>query len=131
MLIEKHDFHHEFTEYYDRTYELKASNSHFVRLFNEYHDINREIRRIEEGVENSSNEYIEELKKKRLLYKDKLYGMIANLWSHLACNKTIIYRLTAACCKYYILFRKELSRLVHPRFGPGAMARPVFQANCF
>lgn len=79
MLVEKHDLHHEFPEYYDRIHELKASNSHFVRLFNQYHDINREIRRIEEGVENSSNEYVEELKKKRLLYKDKLYGMIANL----------------------------------------------------
>ncbi|MDV6341525.1 MAG: DUF465 domain-containing protein [Nitrosomonadaceae bacterium] len=77
-MIDKHDLHHEFPEYYDRIHELKTNNSHFARLFEEYHDLNREILRIEEGVENTTDEYLEELKKKRLLYKDKLYGMIAN-----------------------------------------------------
>ena len=49
-MLDKHDLHHEFPEYYDRIHELKAGNSHFARLFEEYHDINREILRIEEGV---------------------------------------------------------------------------------
>ncbi|MBX9637898.1 MAG: YdcH family protein [Nitrosomonas sp.] len=77
-MMDKHDLHHEFPEYYDRIHELKTNNTHFARLFEEYHDLNREILRIEEGVENTTDEYLEELKKKRLLYKDKLYGMIAN-----------------------------------------------------
>ncbi len=75
---EKHDLHHEFPEYYDRIRELKMNNHHFARLFEEYHTINREVVRIEDGVENHSDEYLENLKKKRLLYKDKLYGMITN-----------------------------------------------------
>lgn len=75
-MIDKHDLHHEFPEYYDRIHELKTNNSHFARLFEEYHDLNREILRIEEGVENTTDEYLEELKKKRLLFKDKLYSMI-------------------------------------------------------
>ena len=77
-MLEKHDLHHEFPEYYDRIHELKINNSHFARLFEEYHTINREILRIEEGVENTTDEYLEELKKKRLLLKDKLYGIITN-----------------------------------------------------
>lgn len=77
-MMDKHDLHHEFPEYYDRIHELKTNNTHFARLFEEYHDLNREILRIEEGVENTTDEYLEELKKKRLLYKDRLYGMIAN-----------------------------------------------------
>ena len=77
-MLDKHDLHHEFSEYYDRIHELKASNSHFARLFEEYHDLNREILRIEEGVENTSDEYLEELKKKRLSHKDKLYEMITS-----------------------------------------------------
>lgn len=77
-MLEKHDLHHEFPEYYDRIHELKINNSHFARLFEEYHNINREILRIEEGVENTTDEYLEELKKKRLLFKDKLYGIITN-----------------------------------------------------
>ena len=75
---EKHDLHHEFPEHYDRIHDLKISNKHFARLFDEYHDINREVMRIEDGVEKHSDEYLEDLKKKRLLYKDKLYGMIIN-----------------------------------------------------
>lgn len=71
-MLEKHDLHHEFPEYYDRIHELKMNNRHFARLFEEYHDINREVRRIEEGVENREDEYLENLKKKRLLYKDRL-----------------------------------------------------------
>lgn len=77
-MIEKHDLHHEFPEYYDRIHELKTHDSHFARLFEEYHDLNREIFRIEEGIENTTDEYLEELKKKRLLHKDKLYSMITN-----------------------------------------------------
>ena len=75
-MIEKHDLHHEFPECHDRIRELKTSNNHFARLFEEYHDINREILRIEEGAENTSDEYLEALKKKRLLHKDELYRMI-------------------------------------------------------
>ncbi len=75
---EKHDLHHEFPEHHDRIHELKISDKHFARLFNEYHEINREVIRIEDGVENQSDEYLENLKKKRLLHKDKLYGMITN-----------------------------------------------------
>lgn len=77
-MIEKHDLHHEFPAYYDRIHDLKISSSHFARLFEEYHALNREILRIEEGVENTTDEYLEELKKKRLLLKDKLYGIITN-----------------------------------------------------
>ncbi len=75
---EKHDLHHEFPEHYDRIHELKMNNNHFARLFEEYHSINREVMRIEDGVEKQSDEYLENLKKKRLLHKDKLYGMITN-----------------------------------------------------
>lgn len=77
-MLEKHDLHHEFPEHYDRIHELKISNAHFARLFEEYHHINREITRIEDGVENTSDAYLEELKKKRLLHKDQLYSMITS-----------------------------------------------------
>ena len=78
MKPEKHDLHHEFPEHYDRIHALKLSNTHFARLFDEYHHVNREIRRIEEGVENTSDEYLENLKKKRLSLKDQLFEMITH-----------------------------------------------------
>ena len=76
MIPEKHDLHHEFPEYHDRIHELKIGNAHFAKMFEQYHHVNREVRRIEEGVENTSDEYLEDLKKKRLLLKDRLYEMI-------------------------------------------------------
>ena len=50
----------------------------FERLFREYHDVDHEVRRIEEGVETPSDEYTEDQKKKRLKLKDELYAMIVN-----------------------------------------------------
>lgn len=77
-MIEKHDLHHEFPEFNDRIHELKMNNHHFARLFEEYHAINREILRIEEGVENTNDEYLEDLKKERLSHKDQLYKMLTD-----------------------------------------------------
>lgn len=78
MKPEKHDLHHEFPEHHDRIHALKLSNTHFARLFDEYHHVNRAIRRIEEGVENTSDAYLEDLKKKRLSLKDQLFEMITH-----------------------------------------------------
>ena len=76
MLGEKHDLRHEFPEHGERIRELKMGNARFARLFDDYHDVDHEVRRIEEGVENTSDVYLENLKKKRLHLKDTLYGMI-------------------------------------------------------
>jgi uncharacterized protein YdcH (DUF465 family) len=76
MPIEKHDLIHELPEYKDRIHELKISNSHFAKIFAEYHEIDHEIHRIEEGVETPSDEYLEDLKKKRLHMKDELFTML-------------------------------------------------------
>jgi len=76
MLGEKHDLIHEFPEHRDRIHELKVHNHHFSRLFDEYHELEHRIRRIENDVEPTTDEYLETLKKKRLLLKDQLYGML-------------------------------------------------------
>ncbi len=76
MLGEKHDLHHEFPEHGERIRELKMGNAHFSKLFDSYHEVEHEVRRIEEGVENTSDDYLDGLKKKRLYLKDTLYSMI-------------------------------------------------------
>ncbi len=76
MLNEKHDLVHELPEYRDTIHALKTNNAHFAKLFDEYHEIDHEIHRIETGVETPSDEYAEELKRKRLLLKDELFAMI-------------------------------------------------------
>ncbi len=76
MLTEKHDLLHEFPEHRDAIHELKVSDAHFARLFDEYHDVDHEVHRIETGIENTSDDYLEGRKKRRLYLKDELYRMI-------------------------------------------------------
>lgn len=76
MLNEKHDLIHEFPEYRDAIHDLKTTNSHFARLFDEYHDVDHEIHRIESDIETTSDDYLEEKKKQRLHLKDELFKML-------------------------------------------------------
>ena len=78
MLIEKHDLVHELPEYRETIHNLKMSNHHFSRLFEEYHEVDHEIHRIETDGGNTSDEYLRERKKKRLQLKDALFQMIKN-----------------------------------------------------
>ncbi len=76
MLDEKHDLVHELPEYRDAIHRLKMENAHFARLFEEYHEVDHEVHRIETGTENTSDEYLESRKLKRLHLKDELFQMI-------------------------------------------------------
>ena len=49
---EKHDLIHELPEYREKIHELKMSDHHFARLFEEYHEVDHEVHRIEMGSEN-------------------------------------------------------------------------------
>ncbi|MEZ5506692.1 MAG: YdcH family protein [Gammaproteobacteria bacterium] len=76
MSLEKHNLLQEFPESKDSIHTLKMSNNHFARLFDEYHNVDHEVHRIETGVENTSDDYLEDRKKTRLKLKDELYAMI-------------------------------------------------------
>jgi uncharacterized protein YdcH (DUF465 family) len=76
MNIQKHDLHSEFPEFNDEIHHLKMNDNHFSRLFTQYHETDQEVRRLEQGVENTSDEYIELKKKQRLKLKDDLFIML-------------------------------------------------------
>lgn len=76
MIEHHHDLAHEFPQLKARIRELKQSDHHFTRLYQEYQDVDKEIFRIEEEIETPSDEYTEELKKKRLKLKDELYAIL-------------------------------------------------------
>lgn len=76
MFGEKHDLIHELPEHRERIHQLKVSDEHFAKLFDEYHELDHEILRMEEGIETPSDDVLEELKKKRLYLKDQLFSMI-------------------------------------------------------
>ena len=76
MQGEKHDLIHEFPEFKDKIHELKMNNTHFSKLFDQYHEVTHEVHRIEEGVETTSDDYLEEKKKERLHLKDQLFAIL-------------------------------------------------------
>lgn len=71
-----HELAEELPEYRDQIHTLKTTDAHFARLFDDYHDVNREIHRAEAAGLNITDEHHEELKRRRLQLKDDLYTML-------------------------------------------------------
>lgn len=74
--IEHHDLIHEFPEYRERIHDLKMSDAHFARLFNEYHVLTKDVERMESEIEPVCTKTEEEYKIKRLRLKDQLFAML-------------------------------------------------------
>jgi uncharacterized protein YdcH (DUF465 family) len=58
---------------------LKIGNEHFGKLAAQYHDVNREIHRIDSGIEPASDDRTEALKKERLSILDQVAVMVKNV----------------------------------------------------
>ena len=72
----KHDLISELPEFKDKIHDLKISDNHFAKLFAEYHEVNKEVLRIEGEGELVSDQYFEETKKRRLHLKDELFEIL-------------------------------------------------------
>jgi len=73
--MEKHDLHHEFPHHEERIHELKMTNAHFRKLFDEYHHVDKDIHRLETS-EIYTDDELNRLRKKRLRLKEELFEMI-------------------------------------------------------
>ena len=71
-----HELAADFPEHADRIHALKASDPHFARLMEEYHEVNRDVHRAETLVAPVSEEAEAALRKRRAALKDELYRMI-------------------------------------------------------
>lgn len=71
-----HDLVHEFPEFRDKIHDLKVSNNHFRKLFDEYHELDHEIHKYETNTEATTDEHLNELRLKRVRYKDELFDML-------------------------------------------------------
>ena len=76
MSVEHHDLVHEFPEFRDRIHALKMSDAHFRKLFDEYHELTREVENMENEVTPVSSQVEEEAKARRLKLKDELYALL-------------------------------------------------------
>ena len=70
------DLAHEFPEFKDKIYQLKTSDGHFRKLFENYGEVCKSIQRSEQRVDLLSEVEEEGLRRQRLRLKDELVTML-------------------------------------------------------
>ena len=76
MSIEHHDLVHELPELRDAIHTLKMHDAHFRTLFDEYHELTREIENMDNEVTTVETAVEEAAKLRRVHLKDELYSML-------------------------------------------------------
>lgn len=71
-----HELAQDFPEYSEKISALRQTDQHFLRLADEYHEINRAVHRAETNVEPASDEYLSEIRKVRMKLKDQIYSYL-------------------------------------------------------
>lgn len=72
-----HELHEEFPEHAAKISELKQSNAHFAKLAEEYHELNRAVHRAETNVEPMEALAETDLRKRRGILKDEIWGLLS------------------------------------------------------
>jgi hypothetical protein len=65
-----------FPEYRDLITQLKTTDHHFTRLFDEHNAVDQKITNMESRIEPGTSDEIEILKKEKLQLKDQLYVIL-------------------------------------------------------
>jgi hypothetical protein len=65
-----------FPEYRDLITQLKTTDAHFTRLFDEHNAVDQQIQNMESRLEIATSDEIEVLKKEKLQLKDQLYVIL-------------------------------------------------------
>jgi uncharacterized protein YdcH (DUF465 family) len=65
-----------FPEYRDLITQLKTSDHHFGRLFDQHNALDQKIKNMESRIEAATHEQVELLKKEKLQLKDQLYAIL-------------------------------------------------------
>jgi uncharacterized protein YdcH (DUF465 family) len=76
MSVEHHDLIHEFPQLKTRIHEMKVSDAHFRRLFDEYHELTVDIEKMENEVTPVATRTEEDAKLRRVYLKDELYRLL-------------------------------------------------------
>jgi uncharacterized protein YdcH (DUF465 family) len=77
--VDNHPLSRDFPEHKQHITTLKASNAHFTKLMAEYEVMDKEIVRVEQGLEYKDDLELDGLKMKRVQLKDELYNMLETL----------------------------------------------------
>jgi uncharacterized protein YdcH (DUF465 family) len=76
MALDHHPLITEFPEHREALHALKLGNAHFQKLMDAYENRDKEIVRMEEGIETPDDATLTDLKKQRLDLKDQIAEML-------------------------------------------------------
>ncbi|MBR9843244.1 MAG: YdcH family protein [Rhodobacteraceae bacterium] len=71
-----HDLASEFPEFAEKMSELKVSDKHFAKLFNDYNDLNDKVHLAETNVQPREELAEVDLRKRRAALKDEVYAYL-------------------------------------------------------
>lgn len=71
-----HELAEEFPDMASQMSALRQSDSHFAKLTDSYHELNRAVHRAETDVEPTSDDHMQEMRKQRMALKDEIYGYL-------------------------------------------------------
>lgn len=78
MTVEHHPLIKDFPELRERIHALKVSgDARFTKLEKQYEDLDKQIVRVENGVETAPDASLEQLKQQRVHLKDQLYKLLS------------------------------------------------------
>lgn len=83
MDVKRQTLTKDFPDHQHTIRHLKMHDAHFVKLFDNYHEVESEVHNIEQNNSAVDDEYLETLKKRRLHLKDELFSMILKTESKL------------------------------------------------
>jgi len=72
-----HELSEEFPAQTEQLKALRASNAHFAKLTDEYHEVNRAVHRAETDVEPTTDEHMADMRKQRLHLKDQIAAALS------------------------------------------------------
>ena len=72
-----HDLAATFPQAAARLHALKLGDAHFRKLSDAYYELDKAIHRAETGIEPTSDQHLEDLKKQRLTVLDAVADMVA------------------------------------------------------
>lgn len=71
-----HELAEEFPDHTKKMHDLKISDQHFARIFDVYHEVNRQVHRAETNVEPISDVAMNDLRRQRMTLKDEIYAIL-------------------------------------------------------
>lgn len=73
-----HQLPEEFPEHAGKMRELRRTDPHFARIFEQYHEVNRAVHRAETDVEPASDARLTDLRRRRMALKDEVYAALTS-----------------------------------------------------